>query len=152
MFQVRERLVKLEWESTQLQENLNCKLGLRTLNLTAIWCHWLCHNAQVMHLIFKRQYDTWAGIVSDFWRSARTRSMNNFEMWCVTAIKTPDCLYLDLLPLVTWILAAVDPRQLTPSSRSISTYMQHWDLPGISVQGRGGHATRAGRTARLQVS
>lgn len=62
-----------------------------------------------MHLIFKTEYDTSAGIVSDFWgRSVRTKSLNNFEIWCVTTIKTSDCLYLDLMPLVTWILAAVD--------------------------------------------
>lgn len=36
-----------------------------------------------------------------------TESLNNFEI-CGTAIKTPKCLYLDLLPLVTWTLAAVD--------------------------------------------
>lgn len=64
-----------------------------------------------MHLIFKTECDTWTGIMSDFWRCARTRSMHNSEIWCVIATKTPDCLYLDLLPLITWILAEVDLRQ-----------------------------------------
>lgn len=74
--------------------------------------------------------------MSDFWRSARTRSMHNFEIWCVTAIKTPDCLLLDLLPLVTWTLAAVDLRQtleaVTPSARTCSTETS------LVPQGRGG--------------